>query len=217
MMASNCNVYVISGLGVDHRVFENINFGKYNVVHLAWIKPLPKETMKDYAKRMAAQISESQPIIIGLSFGGMLAVEMAQQIPYSKIILLASAKTYKELPFYYRLIGKMGLHHLAPNFIFSRANTISYWLFGVKGTQNKQLLSIILKETNKEFRTWAIHALLNWDNTFIPPNTIAIHGDKDKIIPIKNVKTDYTINGGGHFMTVDKAPEMSVLLQDILT
>lgn len=201
---------------MDHRVLEQINFGDFKIIHLPWIMPFQKESMKHYAKRMAAQIETPLPIIIGLSFGGMIAVEIAKQISCKQIILIASAKTYKELPSYYRVIGQLGLHHFVPNFLLSHANAISHWFFGTQTARERSLLSVILKETDADFRTWAIDALLSWRNETMPDNIIAIHGNKDRIIPIKNVKVDYTINGGGHFMTVSKAHEMNDLLKSIL-
>lgn len=35
-------IYVLSGLGVDHRVFADINFGNHEVVHLSWLVPQGK-------------------------------------------------------------------------------------------------------------------------------------------------------------------------------
>lgn len=53
--------------------------------------------MADYAKRLSLQITDEQPILIGLSFGGMMAMELAKIIKVQKIVLLASAKSANEL------------------------------------------------------------------------------------------------------------------------
>jgi len=63
---------------------------------------------------------------------------------------------------------------------------------------------------------WAIHQILHWKNRFIPGNLIHIHGDKDRIIPIKRLKTSIVIKGAGHFMTVTHSQEVEKLLEEML-
>ncbi|MDR6737034.1 alpha/beta hydrolase [Sphingobacterium sp. 2149] len=63
---------------------------------------------------------------------------------------------------------------------------------------------------------WAIHEILRWKNRFIPSNLVHIHGDKDRIIPIKSLKPSFVIKGAGHFMTVTHAGEVEKLLREIL-
>lgn len=209
-------VYILSGLGVDSSVFETIDFGIYETIHLPWLQPQTKESMHEYALRISALIPENNPTIIGLSFGGIMAITIAQLRPCKKIILLASAKTHHELPAYYSIIGNIGLHHLVPEFLFSKTNFFIHWMFGLTNKNEKQLLATILKNTDPVFRKWAIDNLLHWKNHIIPNNVISIHGDKDRMIPIKNVKVDYIIPNGGHFMTVNQSEIISKLLQSIL-
>ncbi|MGN7784629.1 hypothetical protein ACTJIJ_08885 [Niabella sp. 22666] len=91
-------IYVFSGLGVDRRVFNNIDFGDLDIAHVEWIDPEPEEPLVHYAQRIAANRIIPHSTLIGLSFGGMLSVEIAKLIPVDKIILIASAKTKNELP-----------------------------------------------------------------------------------------------------------------------
>ncbi|MGE8429356.1 MAG: alpha/beta fold hydrolase [Sphingobacterium sp.] len=62
---------------------------------------------------------------------------------------------------------------------------------------------------------WAIHQILQWKNKFVPDNLIHIHGDRDRIIPIKSIKPSFVIEGAGHFMTVTHAQEVEKRLQEI--
>lgn len=77
-------IYIFSGLGVDKRVFENINFGNLNVHFVDWIEPLKNESLEDYAKRISIPFKDDNPILIGLSFGGILAVEISKIIKTKK-------------------------------------------------------------------------------------------------------------------------------------
>ncbi|RYF99992.1 MAG: hypothetical protein EOO02_15785 [Chitinophagaceae bacterium] len=99
--------------------------------------------------------------------------------------------------------------------IFKKQNFITNWLFGIESEAEKQLLKNILKDTDPNFFAWAINEIVNWKNETIPENLIHIHGNKDRIIPIKNVKADFVIDGGSHFMTVNRSEKMGKIIRQI--
>ena len=78
------HIYLLSGLGVDDRVFEKIVF-PYPHTFIKWMLPLVQETMQAYAKRLSEQITHANPILIGLSFGGMMSIEIAKIINGNKL------------------------------------------------------------------------------------------------------------------------------------
>lgn len=208
-------IYIFSGLGVDRRVFDNVDFGDLDVEFVDWIDPLHNESLKNYAKRISGKITCPNPIIIGLSFGGMVAVEISKIIKTEKIILIASAKNKFELPEFNWISGKLKLHKLIPKSIFKKQNFITNWFFGIETDSEKKLLKDILKDTDVNFFFWAINEIVNWQNKTNPANVIHIHGNKDRIIPFKNVKADFVVEGGGHFMTVNKAAEIGNLIKKL--
>ncbi len=209
-------IYVFSGLGVDRRVFDKIDFGDLDITHVEWIRPEPDEALAHYAKRISENKIMPHSVLIGLSFGGMLSVEIAKLIPVEKIILIASAKEKNELPRGFLMKCLLRLRRFIPERSLTRPNRIAYWFFGVKEKNEKQLLQDILKDTDPQFFKWAINEIINWDNETIPANSIHIHGNKDRIIPITNVKADYIIENGGHFMTVNKPEEIGGIIKTIL-
>lgn len=208
-------IYIFSGLGVDRRVFNHIDFGNLDVEFIDWIMPLRNEPLENYAKRISLKITTENPILIGLSFGGMVAVEISKIIKTKQIILIASAKNKFELPKFNRVSGKLKLNKLIPKSIFKKQNFVTNWLFGIETESDKQLLKDILNDTDADFFSWAIHEIINWKNEISPENLIHIHGNKDRIIPFKKVKADFVIEGGGHFMTVNKAKEIQNIIQNI--
>ncbi|WP_333853837.1 hypothetical protein [Epilithonimonas sp.] len=46
-------IYVFSGLGVDKRVFDNIDFGTLDVEFIDWIEPLENESLEKEGKLFA--------------------------------------------------------------------------------------------------------------------------------------------------------------------
>lgn len=206
-------IYIFSGLGVDQRVFNKIDFDGFNVEFIDWILPLKREAIENYAKRISIGAIEKDSILIGLSFGGMMAVEVSKVIPIKKMILIASAKTKSELPLLYHIAGKLRLHKLIPSTVFKWNNLLSRWIFGIQTKEEKVLFKNILKDTNSRFLCWAINEIVNWKNVQIPEIVTHIHGDNDKILPLKNVEADIIIKSGGHFMTVNKALEIEAILR----
>ena len=210
------NLYIFSGLGADKRVFKYLDFSEYNIIFIDWITPNKKETLEYYAKRLSKQITVDNPILIGLSFGGIMAVEVGKYIETEKIILIASAKTKNEVPIYYRFAGFFKLHKLLPTKLMKKANFFSFWLFGIKNTENKKLLTEILNDTDETFLKWAIDIIVNWKNTYLHKNLKHIHGTSDKILPIQFVKSDIEVKDGGHFMTIDKFEKLNILLDNLI-
>ncbi|GAA4791892.1 hypothetical protein GCM10023231_19780 [Olivibacter ginsenosidimutans] len=202
-------VYLFSGLGADYRAFRYLDLSGFHVVHIPWITPLAHEHIESYAKRLSAPITAPNAILIGLSFGGILAIEVAKQVAVHGIILLASIKNYSELPFYYRWIGKLRLHHLVPTSWLAKPHFWSAWIFGAKTKAEKKLMATILKDTDIPFLTWALDVILSWKNTEIPNRLIHIHGTKDRLLPLRFVNADIIIDGGEHLMTINKAKEVS--------
>ena len=209
-------IYVFSGLGADERVFNKTDFGDNKVVFIKWIVPEKKESMAFYSLRLTSQIKTTEPVLIGLSFGGMMAIEVAKHIATKKIILISSAKTKHEIPFYFRLAGKLALHKLIPSKALIRINLFTNWFFSSRTREDKKMLSAILRDTDPVFLKWAIAKIANWQNVVLHKNLVHIHGSADRILPIKYVKCDIKIDKGTHLMIVSKAGKVNERLLTIL-
>ena len=133
-------LYIFSGLGADERVFQRLNFSGFSTTFIKWIVPNNNETIENYATRLIEQVKSTKPTLVGLSFGGIIAVEVAKQIDTEKVILISSAKTKNEIPFFYRLAGQLGIHKLLPTRLLKNSNFITNWFFGTGSAFDKQLL-----------------------------------------------------------------------------
>ena len=152
------NIYLVSGLGADERVFNFLTLPeKYNINHIKWITPYKNESISNYASRLSDQIQTENNIIIGLSFGGLVALELSKHKKFNKIILISSIKNTKELPWFYRIIGKLKLINLIHASFFTRYTPLVSYLFGVQNKKEKDFLRIIIKDTDPVFEKWAIN------------------------------------------------------------
>ena len=73
------NVYFISGLGADERVFDFQKPENFNLNFIRYIKPSKDDDIQSYVKKLSAQIKHKKEIVlIGLSFGGLIAIELSK-------------------------------------------------------------------------------------------------------------------------------------------
>lgn len=210
------HLYIFSGLGADERAFQKLDLEAYQFTHIKWIRPDESESIELYAKRLIDQIITPRPVLIGLSFGGLMAVEISKHISTEKIILISSVKTKHEIPFPYRILGRLGLQKIIPLNMLKRPNAITNFLFGAKSHEDKKLLKPMLENTDTHFLKWAMNKVSRWKNGFNPGNITHIHGTADKVLPYRNVQCDYTIQDGGHMMVLNRSGEMNKILRDIL-
>lgn len=204
-------VYFISGLGADRRAFKKLVFPPdFKLVHLDWIHAQPNESLEDYAAKLALNIDTSVPFyLIGLSFGGMLATEMAKKLNPVHTFLISSTPTFKELPWYYRMAGALHLQKLVPVSFLKKGNIIGLKFLGAKTRDERVLLKQLVIDSDPYFIKWALTCILNWRNVERPLNLTHIHGTADNILPFRFLaKPDFTIEGGGHFMVYANAAEI---------
>ena len=207
-------LFLLSGLGADKRVFDFLDLSDFSIHHVDWIIPLPKESMAEYARRLLPQITSDKPVLIGVSFGGMIALEIAKYISVEKVILISSAKSPNAIPSYFKLIPKLGLQKWMRPASLKKPNEVFFWLFGVTSKDHKALLASIMNDTDEVFLTWAIYAVARWGDRTLSNHVIQIHGTKDRILNVQNA--DYLVDGGGHLMVVTQAREVSDILKKIL-
>ncbi len=211
------HLFLFSGLGADHRVFQFLDLSGFHVTYIKWLEPLARETMQNYAARLTAQIDAENPVLVGLSFGGMMAMEVAKHIATEKIVLISSAKTQKEIPPYFRFVGKLKLNKLAAMRVAKKPNALAYRMMGAKTESEKTLMNTILTETDPVFFKWAIEKVVTWNNKMLHENVVHIHGKKDLLLPHRFVKADFSITNGTHLMTIQHAKEVSEMLRKIIS
>jgi len=209
-------IYCISGFGADHRVFGRLNLKGYNVHAVNWLEPLPHEKIEAYAHRLAAVIQDPRPILLGFSFGGMMAIELAKFIATDRVIIISSIKTFRELPGWMRLTGKLHLDQIVPLKTFGLIEPIENHNLGVETKEEKSLVRAYRKSVSQRYTNWAVHQILNWKNEWQPERLVHIHGARDHIFPIRNIQADYRIEDGGHFMIMNRSDKVNNILQEIL-
>ncbi|MCX6296717.1 MAG: alpha/beta hydrolase [Bacteroidetes bacterium] len=207
------NVYCIPGMGVDGRLFKNLKLNNCKIHYIKWEPASKNETLPQYAMRLAKQIDDSLPFaLIGVSLGGMCAVEIAKKIKPVKTFVISSCKTFDELPSKITFWKNIPVYKVLSDSVFKRSALLIKKQFGVFTKEQKNKFKEMLNTSPQGYFVGAVNCIVNWKNKEVPQNIIHIHGTADLVLPYKNLNCDYTIQEGNHFMIVSKADEINEII-----
>lgn len=215
-------IYCLSGLGADQRIFSRLKLPGYELRHISWIQPRKKESLIDYAQRLAENIEDDRPILLGLSFGGMVCLEMTRFLKPAAVILISSVERRSEIPIWMRACGRLGVERFLPSRQFSSIpalrmlRPVQNYFLGAKTAQEKAIANQYRDSVDPEYLRWSIGQVFRWQNKQVPENLYHIHGDADHIFPLGKLKPTHIIKGGGHFMVLNRHEEISRILAEIL-
>lgn len=203
---SKIPVYFMPGLAASTTIFENIKLPDENfeMFFLEWFVPLKNETLSDYALRMTKEIKHKNPVLIGVSFGGILVQEMAKHIETRKIIIISSVKSNTEFPKRMKVAKKTLAYKLVPTSLLSNVEVLAKFSFGETITKRIKLYEKYLKMRDKKYLDWAIENVILWSQSEINENVIHIHGDNDEVFPSQYIKNFIPVKGGTHVMIINK-------------
>jgi len=205
-MMSKIPVYMMPGLAASSSIFERIVLPDdiFEIVLLEWEIPLDKETLSDYAKRIAEKIQHQNPVLIGVSFGGILVQEMANFIDARKVIIISSVKTNLEFPRRMKVAKTTKAYKLIPTNLLANVESLTKFSFGTKIDQRLKLYEKFLRVRDKRYLDWAVEQVILWERVVVDENVIHIHGDADDVFPIKYIRNCIVVKGGTHVMILSK-------------
>ena len=194
------------GLAASSSIFERIALPEaiFEIVLLEWEIPLDNETLAEYAKRISKNIIHPNPVLIGVSFGGILVQEMAKFINARKVIIISSVKTNLEFPKRMKVAKATKAYKLIPTNLLANVETLTKFYFGSKINQRLKLYEKFLRVRDKRYLDWAVEQVVLWERTVADENVIHIHGDADDVFPIKNIQNCIVVKGGTHIMILNK-------------
>jgi pimeloyl-ACP methyl ester carboxylesterase len=190
-----------------------------------WIEPLSeRESLPSYAKRLAATLDTSRPFYLGgISFGGMLAQEVARHVRPERIFLLSSCTSRRGIPHAYRVAGDVLLPYLVPAILnplkslpsrvrsFGPAMSLPKWPSHLLACN--RLAQEMVRDCSAERFRWSVQALLRWDGHDDPIAPIVhIKGDRDNVLPHHLCRPTHLVQGAGHLMNMTHAPRVNEII-----
>ena len=214
------HIYLIPGMSAGQESFEALTVPQNcSTSVIPWVIPEPKEDLLTYTKRMLVPINPELPfVLVGVSFGGIIAQEALKIIKPKMVVLISTVKSHREKPNWMRWVYAARLHKLMP-YYFAEYLTHkpprvlpSYW------QKRWEQYDYYLPMRDHQYLAWGVDQVLKWKGTeFIKGLPVVhIHGDRDHLFPIKYIKGATAVQGGPHVMILTHGKIVGNLLARII-
>lgn len=210
---------LLSGLAADASIFapQKLEFPQLNV--LSWKIPAKSDTLDSYAKRLADELANQDRLIIGgASFGGILALHMAQYVKPAAVILIGSLHAPEELPLFAR--AARPLRWFLPIVPMRLLQYCSAPLASGAARRMMPHLCRVVRQFRYSDPTvikWSLFQLLDWKTApSVECPVYHIHGKRDFVLPARYTSPDRLIEGGGHIISLSHAAEVNKFMREVI-
>jgi pimeloyl-ACP methyl ester carboxylesterase len=204
---------LLPGLGADARLLAPQQAAFPGIVVPAWQEPRANESLPSYAARLATRFSPGPDDIIGgVSFGGMLALEIARHYPVRAVIIIASCRHPRAIAPMTRRFARVGLKFPLPG-AASRLAPLAVGALGPMGEADRRVILDMAEAVPFSFIRWGARAILDWqgcESLTFP--VLHIHGKRDRIILCRAVGPDIAIEGAGHVVNLTHADKVNAAI-----
>lgn len=215
---AHAHLVLLPGMGADERMFAAQRARFPHLVTPAWIDPEPGESLEAYARRLAASLPRLRgPVLLGgVSFGGMVAHEVARVLKPDGVVLIGSATSAHDVPAPLRALSRTLAWRL-PRAVFERTKPLSplaVGRFGVRGhPEHRALFLRMLREAPPDFIHWAAGAVGRWrPDPLLEVPVLRIHGSHDRVLPPSPEDELHLVEGAGHLLNMTHAEEVNAFL-----
>lgn len=200
------HVYFMPGMAANSAIFEFIKLpeSQFKIHFLEWIIPKKDESLKNYAARMNKYVKHENPVLIGVSFGGIIVQEMAKSLDIKRLIIISSVKCREELPKRMIYAANTGLFKLIPTSLLDYVGHFEKIAIGDFIKKRAKLYRQYLSVRNQRYLDWAIENMVLWSCAQPQEGIVHIHGDKDVIFPIKHISDCIVVKNGTHVMILNR-------------
>ena len=191
-----------------------------------WVRPAAKEeTLPAYARRFARTLElpeDGHPYAVGgVSFGGMLALELARVLDPKPavIVLISSARSGDAIPgslWYAEKLAAVLDPWWMKELSRAAAGTLT-WLGDAGNAEgvaaSAERFRAMVGRLDPLFFQWSIDACTRWEGPgplteYLPP-IAQIHGSEDGVVRCVPEQCDVVVEGAGHLMNLTHADEVN--------
>jgi len=200
------------GLAADANIFVPQKIAFPQLVVPQWPMPLRGESLDAYCDRLAEKLRPgAEGVIGGASFGGIVALHVAQRVGPRAVLLIGSVRAPDELPRYARwarpfrrLVWLLPVRLLKLLFAPLAMPLARRWAPRLYGLARQ------FRNCNPAVLKWSLWQLLAWSSkpTVACP-VYHIHGNRDIVLPIGRTQPSDFIQSGGHLISLSHAAEVN--------
>jgi len=212
-------VYFMPGLAANPLIFERIELDKelFEIFFLEWKEPLKNESLSSYTSRILKDIKHENPVLIGVSFGGIIVQEIAKLINVKKTIIISSVKDPSEFPNLFYLAKKLKLYYFLPTRFIDLTERITKKIVSSKKIKFRiELYKKYLTVRSMNYLDWGIKNILIWENINPVQNIIHIHGTEDHIFPKKYIQNAIFLPKATHILILLQSNWLNKHLPEII-
>lgn len=208
-------VWVLPGMGADSRIFRSFKF-PWSATFLEWLDPKDGESISSYSDRLLDEHDiATNDLILGYSFGGIIAQDWASRNKVQRVVLLSSLHHKSAVRPFFRLLSLTGLLRWAPKdrvmkFIFFLARLNS------KPSSHLDLTLEMMEQFDDRYYRWVLKQVLSWNHpTPLCPIDV-IQGEFDPVFPnsTHGGKRTWTLKDAAHLSFHTHGQEISYLLKE---
>lgn len=204
------------GMGADERLFEPQRAWGLKLEVPAMPIPERGDTLSRYARRLVDTLSlDSDCIIGGVSFGGMLACEVAAVCNPRCTLLVASCRgrrairrSYWPAEWVSRLLPDRVLRRrcIASSRLLAKMEDLTHEQYRLVRDMSVDVPVLYLRRVGRMVLYWR------------RPSPLAcpvyhIHGASDRIIPLRKVRPDEVISDGGHLINLTHPEQVNRFIE----
>lgn len=203
-------IYCTPGLGLDHRIFGKLSIPEVELKFLDYIEPLNDEPIAAYAKRLSEKIKDNTFSIMGMSLGGILAIEISRIKKVESLFLISTVKNKSEVPSIFKYMDLLPTKNKTTSKLAIDASVAFKPYYGKSDTAGNKLFDSMIRSASVELLAWGVQQVSNWSyKEELNRPFYHLHGTADLIFPLKNINKAETVKGATHYMLYNNAEDIS--------
>ncbi|MDM1045211.1 alpha/beta hydrolase [Myroides sp. 1354] len=211
-------IFFFPGMSSTSLIFERLEWdtSRFELHFLEWLPCEKKESLADYVQKYIPLIQQNNPILVGVSFGGIIAQEIAKRINVQKVIIISSVRSNKEFPKRFKWAKYTKVYKLIPTHGVEFLLRMIERYGNDKQKKRVAMYNRYLSIRDPHYLNWCIQAVLTWDQKEELNHVVHIHGTKDEVFPFKNIRNAIEVPGGTHAMIIVKYKWFNQHLEKII-
>jgi pimeloyl-ACP methyl ester carboxylesterase len=208
-------VVLFSGLAADDTLLAAQKSAFPHIIVPRWIPPAADDSLASYCQRFAESLRPlGRCVIGGASFGGVIAMEMARFLDPAAVLLIGSIRGPHQLPRRLALFRPLRpLVPLLPIWALRLSASLVSAVTGEHFLPHTGAIARQYRHVDTDLFRWSVRAGLAWNKPPVVRCPIfQIHGDRDRVLPIKYTQPDTIVRGAGHLVSMTHAPEVNAFI-----
>lgn len=205
---------LLPGMTPSRRIFQKLAPHLVDCEVIDWIAPGRAKTISDYAHKLVDEAGiDSSSDLGGVSFGGMVAQEVAKYCGVRLCFVVSSVRSSAELRPTQRILAH--LPQCGDLAVLGVIGAVAQ-VWPRMGSSMATVRARKFRGVHGDLYRWATSAALRWQSS--PDGRaklIRIHGDRDSTFPQGDRCSDHVIVGAGHMLALTHSHELARIIHQL--